>query len=346
MAHFVDEFPGRIIQTENGTALYFGGTAYLGLQTLPEFQEIYFNNIKKYGTNYGASRKSNVQFSIYEEVEHYLSKLVGSESCVTLSSGYLASQLVSRYFSSEDYTCYHAPQTHTSLLQIKQQSCQTYDALIEELKKQNNNTTPVILLDSIDFFGINYPDFNDLKSIDLSETILVVDDSHGLGVLGNQGTGVYSLLKVLNPKELIVCGSLGKGFGMQAGAIFGTSKRIELLKNTSFFGGASPASPASIVTVRDAEHIYNLQRTKLFKNDQYFSSKLKSSSLFLKAGAHPTYTFMDETLTQFLLENNIIVTSFNYPDKNSPLMSRIVISAHHTNEDLDCLLSAINSYQK
>ena len=61
--------------------LYFGGTAYLGLQTDEAFQEILIKNIKKFGTNYGASRKANVRIPIYERAENYLANLVGSENC-------------------------------------------------------------------------------------------------------------------------------------------------------------------------------------------------------------------------------------------------------------------------
>ncbi|WP_456867344.1 pyridoxal phosphate-dependent aminotransferase family protein [Galbibacter sp. BG1] len=344
MTHFVEEFPGRIIKTDKGEFLYFGGTAYLGLQTQLEFKELFIDNIKKYGTNYGASRKSNIRFSIYEKVEQYLSKLVGSESCVTLSSGYMASQLVSRFFTSEEYTCYHTPLTHASLFQAEQQFYESYEQLQEDLNKNPKNTIPVVLLDSIDFIGNNYPDFNSLKKMDLSTTILIVDDSHGLGVLGAQGEGIFKILKQLNAKELIVCGSLGKGFAIQAGVIFGSSKRIKALTNTSFFGGASPASPASLATLLEAEAIYTIQRKKLFENNNYLSKKLSNYSLFTKAGNHPTFTFMDEKLTEYLFKNNILVTSFNYPEKNSPLMSRIVVSAHHTKKDLDVLVKIIDSY--
>ncbi|MCF8714600.1 aminotransferase class I/II-fold pyridoxal phosphate-dependent enzyme [Joostella atrarenae] len=345
MIHFVEEFPGRIINTEEGSFHYFGGTAYLGLQTHPEFQQLFIKNITKYGTNYGASRKSNIRFSIYNEVETYLANLVGSESCVTLSSGYMASQLVSRFFTSEDYTCYHAPLTHASLLQIGQKPFESYKLLQEKFKQNSKDTTPVIFLDAIDFLGNNYPKFSFLTEIDLSNTILVIDDSHGLGVLGEKGEGVYKIASKLNSKELIVCGSLGKGFGVQAGAIFGTKNSIESLINTSFFGGASPASPAAVSTILEAEKTYTSQIKKLIENDEYLSNKLEDSTFFTKVAKHPTYTFFDEKLTKHLLDNNILITSFNYPEENSPLMSRIVVSAYHTKEDLDFLAKVIKLYK-
>jgi len=94
MAIYIDGFPGRELELDQKRYLYFGGTSYLGLQTHKKFQDMYISNIRKYGTNYGASRKSNVRISVYEATENYLSHFVGSEACCTLSSGYLAGQLV------------------------------------------------------------------------------------------------------------------------------------------------------------------------------------------------------------------------------------------------------------
>ena len=58
MAIYIDGFPGRELELDHRKYLYFGGTSYLGLQTDGAFQDMYISNIRKYGTNYGASRKS------------------------------------------------------------------------------------------------------------------------------------------------------------------------------------------------------------------------------------------------------------------------------------------------
>ncbi|WP_335964343.1 aminotransferase class I/II-fold pyridoxal phosphate-dependent enzyme [Galbibacter sp. PAP.153] len=344
MTHFIDDFPGRNIKTDKGEFLYFGGTAYLGLQTNKDFQELFIKNIRKYGTNYGASRKSNVRFSLYGEAENYLAHLVGSEACVTLSSGYMASQLVSQFFNGNKFAVYVAPHTHESLLQTSLLPYKTYAGLKKDIEKNTLGTTPVILLDSIDFMGINYPDFEGLKSLPLKKCIVIADDSHGLGILGKKGEGIYKQLQALNAKELVVCGSLGKGFGVQCGAIFGTKQRIDQLTKTAFFGGASPAGPATLATLIESPPILNAQRENLNNNLIFFKSLLADNNLFMHIGQHPTFTFMDEGLTKHLYENNILVTSFNYPKEDSPLMSRIVISAFHTKKDIETLAEAINLY--
>ena len=339
----IDEFPDRTIVINGKEYLYFGGTSYLGLQTDADFQSIFIKNIKKYGTAYSASRKSNIRISIFNEVDAHLAEIAGSKSCVTMSSGYLAGQLVCDYFSNNDYQLFYAPNTHSALYRNKQKVFENWNDLEFALDKKNSKS-PVLFLDSIDFNGDNYPDYSFLKNLDLTNIILVVDDSHGIGITGKDGGGSFRFLQTLQPKELLVSCSLGKGFGIQAGAIFGSNNLINALKNTPFFGGASPATPASLATLKDAEALISSKRAQLHKNTELFLSKLSDSSLFVFAKGHPTFNFQNEALANYLEDNGIIVTNFRYPTENDSLMSRIVLSASHTKTDILNLCTILNSY--
>lgn len=324
----------------------------MGLQTDERFQDIYISNIRKYGTNYSASRKSNVRISVYGIVEKNLSHLVGSESCTTLSSGYLAGQLVRQTMDTKDHRLFYAPNTHSALYSptaslTKLKPYITFTALniaVRDHLEANKGTTPVVFLDGIDFSGANYPDFEGLKMLPLDRLILVVDDSHGIGVLGLDGGGVYRKVMELGPKELIVCCSLGKGFGVQAGSIFGTKKRVQQFTDTPFFGGASPAAPAAVACLIDGQELFLEKRAILFENIDLFKSNIKDLDTFKFMEGHPAFSFTDEKLTNYLEGQNVLVTSFRYPDEDSQLMSRIVISALHKKEDILLLCNIVNSY--
>lgn len=75
--------------------LYFGGTAYLGLQTNVNFQDIVIKNIKQWGTSYGSSRLANISLSAYEDCKIFLAKFIHSQVAVTVSSGMLAGKITS-----------------------------------------------------------------------------------------------------------------------------------------------------------------------------------------------------------------------------------------------------------
>ncbi|MEB8329527.1 pyridoxal phosphate-dependent aminotransferase family protein [Flavobacteriaceae bacterium KMM 6897] len=347
MIHYIDEFPGRKIRIGAQDYLYFGGTAYLGLQTDKNFQRLLIESITKYGTNYGASRISNIRLSIYEKAENYLAKLVGSEACTTMSSGYLVGQFVRHYFDSGSYMSFYAPNAHPALQLSINEPDTTYESLKIALTgylEQKSDTTPVVFLDSIDFTGNNYPNFNGLKTLPLEKIILVVDDSHGIGIVGKNGGGVYKRLLAIGAKEVVVCCSLGKGFGIQAGAVFGSSARICTMTETAFYGGASPATPANLATALESGALMAKKRKKLNKRILLFKKQLPQNQDFCLLEDHPAISFSSKKLTDYLEQHRIIVTNFPYPNEDSSIMSRIVISATHKKKDLSKLISLIIKY--
>lgn len=348
MNHTIDDFPGRKITSNNKEYLYFGGTAYLGVQTDKEFQNILIKNIKKYGSNYGASRKSNIRLSIYEEAENYLANWVGSESCIVQSSGYLAGQLVSGYFNTKAYALYYAPRTHAALYQTSGDAyiADNYTELKIELDRHlesQKESIPVIFIDTIDLFGANYPDFDGLKSLPLNKCIVVADDSHGVGIVGMEGSGAYRALAALHPKELLVCCSLGKAMGLQAGAIFGKKHMIEKLSDTNFFAGASPPAPAYMATLLEAKTIYDEKRNILKNFIALFQSKIGYPNNLKCLKEYPAFAYFDNKLTTYLEKNGLLVSSFKYPSERSKYVNRIVLSAHHKKKDIEYLARCINT---
>ncbi|MFP2994440.1 aminotransferase class I/II-fold pyridoxal phosphate-dependent enzyme [Spongiivirga sp. MCCC 1A20706] len=338
----LDSAPGREIIIDKEAYLYFGGTSYLGLQTCVNFQDILIDAIKTYGTNHGASRKANIQFGVYDAAEKLLSVNCKAEQAVTLSSGFLVGQLVARYFNTDNYECYYAPKTHTALHLSDSFNHPNYDQLVEAIKYSAK--TPVIFCDSIDFYGANYPDFKWLDRIDLTNTILVVDDSHGIGLLGDNGEGIYHYLSHLRVKELVVCASLGKGFGLQGGVILGKEKTINEIKKSDWYAGSSPISPAFMATYINAQVIYKERLQKLKNHIQLFKDELIRTSMFRYMPNYPTYSFQDEGLINHLYESRVIITNFQYPNEHAPTVHRIVLSAHHTTNDIKKITAIINDY--
>lgn len=347
MIYPVNSFPGRTFTSDNKEYYYFGGTAYLGLQTDIEFQDLYLSNIRKYGTGYAASRASNVRFSVFKKAEAHLAESHGCEACFTLSSGYLASQLVANYFAQKGYELFYAPATHVALHTIHAKNAPGHTQLQESLMAflhKNPNKPPVLLLDSIDFFAHNYPDFSWLKKLPLQDIILVADDSHGFGITGSNGNGTYTLLEQLQPKELIVCGSLGKGYGIQAGAVLGTQNRIHKIQDSPLFAASSPAVPAAMATYLQAGSIYQQKREKLQKNIRQFTTQIKQPTRYFNMPNHPAFTFKDDGLTDFLEERFMVITNFPYPNDTGDKINRIVLSAQHTEKDISLLCQTINNF--
>lgn len=347
MNHYLNKAPdSRLVHAENDF-LYFGGTSYLGLQTNISFQELLISHIQNLGTNWGASRNSNVRLAVFDEFEKYLSRHSKSEDSLCVSSGYMAGQMLAGYFSENDFELFCGPNTHPALINHKSNLCKNYSDLEKSLKNHlvSSNSAPAVLfIDTIDFSGAGYPHFEDLKKLPLQNIILVADDSHGFGLVGEEGYDSYSILKNLELKELIVCGSLGKALATPCGVILGEKERIEKLRETDFYAGGSPPSPAALKTLMEAEDICSLQRERLQENIEIFLNAVTPNFKMIQIDNHPVFGYNNEKLTQYLLKNKILTTSFRYPQKYSPLVSKIVLSAYHSREELLELTACINSF--
>lgn len=344
MNFYLDQCAGRTITTEKGEFLYFGGTSYLGLQYDTQFQETLIENIKSLGTNFGASRKANIRLSVFDEFEGYIAEKTGQGDAICISSGFLAGQMLLYYFSNKNYELFCAPHTHPALIGKESILFEDYDSLYKVLGHSASDEKKVLFLDSIDFDGNNFPDFEWLGKLNLKNTILVVDDSHGLGLIGENGFGLHSYLEKFNPNELIICGSLGKALATPCGIISGTKERIDDLRMLGFYGGGSPPSPAALKTLLNSEKLIKEKIHKLKVHIQTFNSEVISKFEVVRLLDHPVFTYRDKALTDFLFSEKIITTNFHYPLPDSPLLSKIVLSAGHTSEDIQKLIESINRF--
>ena len=342
----LDQFPGPRFNVKSIPHLYFGGTAYLGLQADPDFQKCYMTNISRYGTHYGASRNANVQLGIYNEAEQLLTEVVGAEAALTLSSGYLAGQLLANYFKGPDYALFYTRESHAALYSGKTPTSYSYSELKEVLEKHlaNKKTTPVLFLDTLENEEASYPHFEALRNLPVSQSIIVADDSHGFGVMGKEGTGAYSVLAELKPKALLVCFSLGKAIGIPAGAVVGSYEMITKLAKTEFFGAASPASPAGLATLIQSWGVIQNRSRQLQNYISLFLSLLENQDSFHFVPGQPAFGYQNPGLTEFLMQKKVLVTHFHYPNEDSEPTSRIVLTAAHSEKEIRRLAQLISQY--
>ncbi|TCD11728.1 aminotransferase class I/II-fold pyridoxal phosphate-dependent enzyme [Pedobacter frigidisoli] len=326
------------------TYLYFGGTAYLGIPQNAGFINLYIEGIKKYGLNNGTSRSNNIQLAIYEQAEEVAAKRFQAESALITSSGYLAAQLTVKELSTFGKVIY-APATHPALW-LDGQPINAADSLstwktetinfINESKEENwvlisnsmNNLFPEIY--DFDFVEEIHPDKN---------VLLVVDDSHGIGV-NNNGIGAFTTLPKRKNIECVVVASMAKALGVDAGLVLGSKKIINQLKNTNTFVGASPPAAAGIYAFIHAEEIYRQAWEKLQKNINSFSKHLNTDWKF--ENGFPAFFINDSNLADDLMKNNILISSFPYPNADSEPINRIVLSSWHMEENIETLISALH----
>ncbi|OXB22652.1 aminotransferase class I/II [Flavobacterium tructae] len=336
----VDQFPDRTIEINQEQYLYFGGTAYLGLPTNNPFQELVIQNIRKWGTTYGSSRNANIKLTAYENGEAFLARHIQAESAVTVSSGMLAGKLVTEQLTKTTDCFFHFSDLHTAI--------KTPNSLPIFLNHQihprltdSKAEKITILTDGVPSYQTKAVDLSVLKEIPShKEVTLIIDESHSFGILGKNGCGIYSQIN-LPIKRKIMVSSLGKAFGLNGGVIASDTSFIDQIKNTDTFISAAGMNPAFVQTLADASDIYHVQHQKLMENLHYLDTKLIKSKHIKFDKTYPLIYIEMERITDILRENKIIIANFRY-QKNSRDINRIVITAHHTKDDLDQVIEILN----
>lgn len=333
----VHQFPDRLITVEGEEYLYFGGTSYLGIATNKNFNEILSKELHNWGAFYGSSRNSNIQLTIYDEFEQYFSNLIGVENSLSVSSGTLAGKFVIEHLSSEKHTFFHYPKTHPAILEKNSLPLFLNDKLNPKIFTCKHI---VITLDAVLGGEVTVTNLGFLNKIPKEiHLTLVVDESHSLGILGDNGNGIFSSIEHDNIDRKIMVSSLGKAIGLAGGIIASDKNFIDDIKQNSMFVSSSGMSPAYLAAFLKSEEIYKLQKEKLKDNLAFLSKKMDIKN-FLFNPKYPVIYANCEDVFKKLLQQEIIITSFKYPTYKKT-MNRIVITADHTIADLEKLLLAI-----
>lgn len=338
----VDKFPDRIIEIDHEQFLYFGGTAYLGLPTNTAFQKLVVQNILKWGTTYGSSRTANIQLKAYDAGEAFLASHIGSEKAVTVSSGMLAGKLVLEKLKKQTDTFFHLNEIH-SAIQIENSLPIFINKELNERLLDSTSEKITILTDGVPSFETKPVDLSFLEKISKNKAItLVIDESHSLGIVNENGSGIYSSIQFPVKRKILVS-SLGKAFGLTGGVIASDSEFINQIKEIETFTSAAGMNPAFVQTLAEAKEIYKIQHQKLKDNLSYIDSILIQNNNVKFDKNYPLIYLLSNELAEKLKSEKIIIASFRYTKEAEPL-NRIVITANHLKEDLDKLVNVLNDF--
>ncbi|SEO92025.1 7-keto-8-aminopelargonate synthetase [Flavobacterium sp. CF108] len=337
----VEKFPDRIIEIDQEQYLYFGGTAYLGLPTNKNFQDLVVKNILNWGTTYGSSRTANIKLKAYDKGEKFLATHIGSESTVTVSSGMLAGKLVIDLMKKQTHCFFHFNDTHNAI-SIENSLPLFLNGKLNERLLDSKREKITILTDGVPTFETKPVDLSFLEQIPThKEVTLILDESHSFGILGKNGAGIYASVDFPLKRKIMVS-SLGKAFGLTGGVIAGDLDFINEIKEMETFTSAAGMNPAFVQTLSDAAEIYTLQHIKLLDNLKYVDSILVKNNNIKFDKNYPLIYLLSKELVEKLKNEKIIIASFKYT-KNAEPLNRIVITANHLKEDLEKLAAVLNS---
>lgn len=340
--------PDRVVLINNQPFLFFSGTAYLCMNHNHAFTRLLFEGMQLYGTSYGSSRSGNFSMPVYDTAEQVMAEKFGAEAALTLSSGFMSAQLVIRHFETKGVFLY-APDSHPALLRTKEDyytgSFSDWQKRVNALIREEGRSNFVVIGNSLDPLKLQPYEFSWINELPADKTITVIlDDSHGLGVTGRDGNGIYASLSANPNIQIVVVSSLAKAMGMPGGLILANRDLISSFRKSAYFSAASPMAPAYLHAFLHADRIYEKEQEQLLQNIRYFQDRLPVESGIRFVKDYPVFACPDPDLARFLQERNILISSFAYPTPADEIITRIIINSHHTFADLDTLLAAIHQH--
>jgi len=337
---------GRTLSIDEQQFLFFGGTAYLGLLTHPDYIALFKGGIDRYGLNNGTSRSNNVQLGIYDEAEQALSLRFGFGTSALFSSGYLAAQAAVSALT-EGKKVYYAPESHPALWRSgKPQTGNVHEDWLKQTIQEINTSTDsdfVLISNTLDNLTPKAYDFAPISTVHPDKKLtLILDDSHGIAICNKNAISIDPTPFAQENIDVVIVASLAKGLGTDAGIVLGNPSTIKQVKTHPIFMGGSPASPASIYALLQGREIYDSQFNALQANISFLDSFLPTDQ-WHRISRFPVFTSENPHVYRHLLKQNILISSFPYPLPTSPLLNRIVVSALHQQEDLERLVEVLAS---
>lgn len=342
--------------------LMFGSNSYLGLTNHPYVKEAAKNAINKYGSGCAGSRFLNGTLDIHLELEEKLARFLNKESALIFSTGFQTNLgVVSSLTGRHDYiiideadhaSIYEGVRlSFSKVLKYKHNDMESLEKILAPLPA---DATKLIVVDGV--FSMEGDIVNLPGIVELCErygAMIVVDDAHSLGVLGNQGRGTADHFGLSDKTDIIV-GTFSKSLASLGGFVAADNDVIEYLKHNArsliFSASATPASVASASAALDIMQNEPWRMEALWSNTRYAVKLLNEYGFDIgptQTPIIPIYVRDDQKtymMTRMLLEEQVFVNPVISPAvKADSTLIRFSLMATHTHSQIE---QAINKIHK
>jgi len=352
---------GAEIKLESGQeVLNFCANNYLGLSNHPELVKAAADGLKTHGHGLSSVRFICGTTDLHKTLEKKIAKFFGTEDTILYAAAFDANGGVFEPLLGEEDAIISDSLNHASIIDgVRLCKAQRYRyenadmaSLEEQLKKAQEQRFRLIVTDGVFSMDGNVPPMDKIVALaEKYDAMIMVDECHSAGVVGETGRGVTEHFKITGKVDIIT-GTLGKAFGGAIGGFTtGHKEIIELLRQRSrpylFSNSLPPSVVASGIRMFDMMNETNELQDKLHENTKYFMEKMLAAGFDIKPTQSAICAVMlyDAKLSQdmaaALLKEGIYVIGFYFPVvPKGQARIRVQLSAAHTKAHLDKAIAA------
>ncbi len=350
------------LSVEGRSLINFCSNDYLGLAGHPDISLALKQAADLYGTGSGASHLVSGHSVVHRELEEQLAEYTGRPRALLFSTGYMANiGAINALIGRRDLVL-QDQLNHASLLdggRLSQAEFKRYKhvdmASLEQRLEQSSAERKLIVTDGVFSMDGNLAPLREISRLAKKHSAwLMVDDAHGVGVLGQQGGGLVEELNMSVEQVPVLVGTLGKSFGTFGAFVAGSEALIETLIQYSrsyiYTTALPPAIAAATLVSLKIVREESWRRDKLARLIARFRRGAEQIGLQLAQSNTPIQPVLinnDEKVMQVgqkLRAAGFLVGAIRPP--TVPVGTgrlRITFSADHSEEQVDKLIAALDS---
>jgi 8-amino-7-oxononanoate synthase len=318
--HALQSGQDTVVSMEGRRTIMIGSNNYLGLTSDPRVKEAAIKAVEKYGSGCSGSRFLNGTLDLHLELENALAEFLNKEACITFSTGFQSNLGIISAIAGRNDVILCDKENHASIYDACRLSYATMirykhsdmEDLEKALKEIPESKGILIVTDGVFSMGGEICKLPEI--VELAKKYgarVMVDDAHGLGVLGEHGRGTAEHFGLEDEVDILM-GTFSKSLASLGGYMAASAEVISYVKHTSrpfiFSASIPPANVASAICALD-----------ILKNEPQRVQKLKDIADYMRGLLRERNIPMNETETP-------IIPIMTYDDTRTFILCRELLN--------------------
>lgn len=343
-----------VVKIKGRDVLMFGSNSYLGLTIHPKLKEASKKAIDKYGSGCAGSRFLNGTLDLHLELENRLAKFVGKEGALVFSTGFqvnlgVLSSITGRHdyiiIDELDHACIidGSRLSFSKVLKYRHNDMESLEKVLQRCEPDRIKLIAVDGVFSMEGDLAKLPQIVELAKKYKAD--IMVDDAHGLGVVGKNGRGTADHFGLTDDVALIM-GTFSKSLASIGGFVAADNDTINFLKHNArsliFSASIAPGNAASVIAALDIMEQEPERIQKLWDNTEYAKKLLHEAGFDTGHSETPIIPifirddFNTFKITKMLLDEGVFVNPVVSPAvASSSALLRFSLMATHTFDQIE-----------